>query len=131
MLRTSILSSRLHQREPTINGRYERQRKIGSIKDMVNMIVAKRRFGNRISEGFDRRVSNGNPTRVVGQVMAPVTKWKGRSDSYGRAITTRLSGVRRLRRFRASLAFESACIVQLSLRRLVTLFQLLYILHSL
>ena len=92
-MRTSILSSRLHQREPTVNGRYERQRKIGSIKDMVNVILAKRRFGNRISERFDRRVSNRNPTRVVDQVMAPVTKWKWCSASFGRAVTTRLRGV--------------------------------------
>src|SRR4051794_15111868 len=98
---------------------------------MVNMILAKRRFGNRIRERLDRRVSNRDPTRVVDQVMAPVTKCKWYSASFGRAVTTRLSSVRRLCRFRSLLPFESARIVQLSLRRLVALFQLLCSLHSL
>ena len=42
---------------------------------MVDMILAKRGFGNRVGERVDRGVRNGNTTRVVHQVMAPITNW--------------------------------------------------------
>ena len=42
---------------------------------MIDMILVKRGFGNRVSERVDRRVHNGNTTRVVDQVMAPITNW--------------------------------------------------------